>query len=350
VTEKALIHVVDDDDSLRAALLDLLDAAGFAARGYASTGEFLLQPPADRPGCVLLDVRLPGPSGLDLQAALQRHAVALPVVFLTGHADVPTSVRAMKAGAVDFLEKPVERDTLLEALERALARDAAQRKARDEAKRQSSRLAALTPREREVFDRIVAGKLNRQIADDLGIDSSRVGVGGVSAGGGLAAAVALMARDRGGPFVAFQMLMFPVLDDRMETTSMTFVDTPLFDGPAAARMWSTYLDANRSAISPYAAPARADDLRGLPPTYLATGEFDPLRDEGIAYAVRLLAADVSVELHNFAGTFHTFDVFPTAISTRAANEQVEWLRRIAHRLKDSMADESVRQSTDGAST
>jgi len=129
VTEKALIHVVDDDDSLRAALLDLLDAAGFAARGYASTGEFLLQPPADRPGCVLLDVRLPGPSGLDLQAALQRHAVALPVVFLTGHADVPTSVRAMKAGAVDFLEKPVERDTLLEALERALARDAAQRKA-----------------------------------------------------------------------------------------------------------------------------------------------------------------------------------------------------------------------------
>jgi len=169
VTEKALIHVVDDDDSLRAALLDLLDAAGFAARGYASTGEFLLQPPADRPGCVLLDVRLPGPSGLDLQAALQRHAVALPVVFLTGHADVPTSVRAMKAGAVDFLEKPVERDTLLDALERALARDAAQRAAREEARRQSARLAVLTPREREIFDRVVAGKLNKQIADDLGI-------------------------------------------------------------------------------------------------------------------------------------------------------------------------------------
>ncbi len=169
MTDKALIHVVDDDDSLRAALLDLLDAAGFEARGYASTGEFLLQPPADRPGCVLLDVRLPGPSGLDLQVALQRHAVALPVVFLTGHADVPTSVRAMKAGAVDFLEKPVERDTLLEALERALARDAAQRRARDDAERRSSRLAALTPREREVFDRIVAGKLNKQIADELGI-------------------------------------------------------------------------------------------------------------------------------------------------------------------------------------
>jgi acetyl esterase/lipase len=146
------------------------------------------------------------------------------------------------------------------------------------------------------------------------------------------------------------MLMFPVLDDRMETASMTFVDTPLFDGPAAARMWSSYLDANRSSISPYAAPARAEDLRGLPPAYLATGEFDPLRDEGIAYALRLLAAGVSVELHNFAGTFHTFDVFPTAVSTRAANEQVEWLRRISHRPKDSLPDQSIQQSTDGAST
>jgi FixJ family two-component response regulator len=169
MTGNALIHVVDDDESLRAALLDLLDAAGFEARGYASTGEFLLDPPSDRPGCVLLDVRLPGPSGLELQAALQRQRIALPVIFLTGHADVATSVRAMKAGAVDFLEKPVERDTLLDALRRALARDAAQRTAHEEAHRQSMRLAVLTPREREVFDRIVAGKLNKQIADDLGI-------------------------------------------------------------------------------------------------------------------------------------------------------------------------------------
>jgi FixJ family two-component response regulator len=166
---RPLIHVVDDDESLRAALLDLLDVAGYEARGYASTGEFLLHPPPDRPGCVLLDVRMPGPSGLDLQAALQRYAVTLPVVFLTGHADVPTSVRAMKAGAVDFLEKPVERDTLLDALQRALARDAIERKARDAAGRRSARLSTLTPREREVFDRIVAGKLNKQIADELGI-------------------------------------------------------------------------------------------------------------------------------------------------------------------------------------
>jgi FixJ family two-component response regulator len=165
----ALIHVVDDDESLRASLLDLLNAAGFEACGYASTGEFLLHPIPDRRGCVLLDVRMPGPSGLELQEALQRQGVALPIIFLTGHADVPTSVRAMKAGAVDFLEKPVERETLLDALQRAIARDIARRTSREEAHRQSTRLAVLTPREREVFDRIVAGRLNKQIADELGI-------------------------------------------------------------------------------------------------------------------------------------------------------------------------------------
>lgn len=168
-TPLPLIHVVDDDDSLRTALLRLLDAAGFEARGYASTGDFLLQPPPDRPGCVLLDVRMPGPSGLDLQAALRRQASALPVIFLTGYADVAASVQAMKAGAVDFLTKPVEREALFEALQRALARDAAQRAARAEAERLRAAFAALTPRERAVFDRIVAGQLNKQIADQLGI-------------------------------------------------------------------------------------------------------------------------------------------------------------------------------------
>jgi FixJ family two-component response regulator len=170
----ALIHVVDDDESLRTALLRLLEVAGFEARGYASTGEFLLHPQPDRPGCLLLDVRMPGPSGLDLQEALQRQGVSLPIVFLTGHADVTSSVRAMKAGAVDFLEKPVERGTLLAALRRALARDAIERAARDEAGRLRARFAALTPREREVFDRIVAGKLNKQIADELGTSERTV--------------------------------------------------------------------------------------------------------------------------------------------------------------------------------
>ena len=167
-TPTPLIHVVDDDESLRTALLRLLDAAGFSARGYASVGDFLLQPP-DGPGCVLLDVRLPGPSGLDLQAALQRQGNALPVVFLTGYADVATSVQAMKAGAVDFLTKPIQREALFEALQRALARDATEREARAQAAQLRAAFAALTPRERAVFDRVVAGQLNKQIAEALGI-------------------------------------------------------------------------------------------------------------------------------------------------------------------------------------
>jgi len=160
---------VDDDASLRESLIDLLRAGGFDAQGYGSTGEFLLEPLPDRPGCLLLDVRLPGPSGLELQRALQSRGFALPIVFLTGHADVPTSVQAMKAGAVDFLEKPVVREKLFEALENALARDAAARAAREVADRHSARLAALTAREREVFALVVAGRRSREIADELGI-------------------------------------------------------------------------------------------------------------------------------------------------------------------------------------
>ncbi len=164
---KPLVHLVDDDDALRVALLRLLDAAGFEARGYATTGEFLLHPLPNRPGCLLLDVHLPGPSGLELQAVLQQHGRALPVVFLTGSADVPSSVRAMKAGAVDFLQKPVERDTLLGALNRALALDAVQRADHSELDRLQTLFRRLTEREQQVFDRVVAGRLNKQIADEL---------------------------------------------------------------------------------------------------------------------------------------------------------------------------------------
>jgi len=164
-----LIHVVDDDLSMRTALLRLLDAAGFEARGYSSTGEFLLQPLPDRPGCLLLDLRLPGPSGLELQEALLQKKIILPIVFLTGHGNVDSSVRAMKAGAVDFLTKPVQRDILLDAVGRALARYATQRAAQEETDQLHVRFVSLTERQREVFDRIVAGKLNKQIADELGI-------------------------------------------------------------------------------------------------------------------------------------------------------------------------------------
>jgi FixJ family two-component response regulator len=169
MNDTPLIHVVDDDASMRAALLRLLGAAGLEARGYASTGEFLLQPLPDRPGCLLLDMRLPGPSGLELQASLQQQGIALPVVFLTGHATVDTTVRAMKAGAVDFLTKPVKRDILLDAVRRALAQDATRRAEREGANRLRERFASLTHRQRNVFDLIVAGKLNKQIAAELDV-------------------------------------------------------------------------------------------------------------------------------------------------------------------------------------
>jgi FixJ family two-component response regulator len=169
MSARPVIFIVDDDASLRTAMSELLEAAGFRTRGYETTGDFLLNPPDDEPGCVLLDVRLPGPSGLDLQAGLQRHGINLPVIFLTGYADVSTSVRAMKAGAVDFLEKPVTRETLLEAIRRALDHDTKNRAAREESELHHARLNVLTSREREVFDRIVDGKLNKQIADELGV-------------------------------------------------------------------------------------------------------------------------------------------------------------------------------------
>jgi acetyl esterase len=140
----------------------------------------------------------------------------------------------------------------------------------------------------------------------LGVDSSRVAIAGVSAGGGLAAAVTLMARDRGGPVLSLQVLDIPELDDRLCTASMTdFTDTPVWNRPKAVLSWQAYLGpGHQGETSPYAAPARAADLRGLPPAYVVTCEFDPLRDEGIDSARRLMAAGVPVELHHYPGTFH----------------------------------------------
>jgi acetyl esterase len=143
-------------------------------------------------------------------------------------------------------------------------------------------------------------------AEELGIDRARLAVGGVSAGGGLAAAVALMARDRGGPALCFQLLDIPELDDRLCTPSMkAYIDTPLWNHPNAILSWKAYLGPDHDGeTSPYAAPARATDLSGLPPAYVVTCEFDPLRDEGIRYAQRLMQAGVPTELHHYPGTFH----------------------------------------------
>jgi acetyl esterase/lipase len=169
-------------------------------------------------------------------------------------------------------------------------------------------------------------------ATDLAVDPAAVAVGGESAGGALAAALALMARDRHGPAIAFQLLANAVLDDRLETVSVrSFTDTPLWNSHQTAIMWDLYLGPERRQVSPYAAPARATDLSGLPPAYVQTAEFDPLRDEGIAYAQRMLHAGVPVELHNFAGAFHGFDALPTAISRAAAAAQDAALRRALHK-------------------
>jgi FixJ family two-component response regulator len=164
-----VIHVVDDDDSLRKAVARLLKAAGYEAREYPSAGEFLLARPANTPGCIVLDVHMPGPSGLDLQAAFGERADALPIIFLTGHGDIPMSVHAMKAGAVDFLTKPVRKDALLNAVRIALARDAEDRQARDRVSALRSRYDTLTPRERAVLGLVVEGKLNKQVATELDI-------------------------------------------------------------------------------------------------------------------------------------------------------------------------------------
>lgn len=164
----AVIHVVDDDASVREALGRLLSVLGFEVRQYASAGEFLLVWPVDTPGCLLLDVRMPGPSGLDLQLALMRRVDAPPVVFLSGYGDIPMSVLAMRRGAVDFLTKPVQREALLAAVTAALESDAERREGNRSRQRVRQDFATLTPRERSVFTQVVAGRLNKQIAASLG--------------------------------------------------------------------------------------------------------------------------------------------------------------------------------------
>ncbi|MEK6438864.1 alpha/beta hydrolase [Pseudonocardia sp. T1-2H] len=169
-------------------------------------------------------------------------------------------------------------------------------------------------------------------AADYGVDPARIAIHGISAGGGLCAGLALLARDRGGPAIAFQYLGVPEVDDRLTTPSMTaFTDTPIWNRPNATVSWDSYLGEGvpgSADVSPYAAPARATDLSGLPPAYVSTMAFDPLRDEGIAYGLALLAAGVPVELHLFPGTFHGSTLIEgAAISKREIAERVAVLRR-----------------------
>ena len=164
-----LVHVVDDDTSFRTAIERRLKLAGYEVATYASAYDLLdASPNDDQPGCILLDVRIPGLSGPDLQTRLAEQGSTLPIIFLTGYADTPTTVRAMKAGAEDFLTKPVSSELLLDAIERAMARQHAARAQRGKLETFRAHLAVLTQRERQVFDLIVRGRINKQIAHQLG--------------------------------------------------------------------------------------------------------------------------------------------------------------------------------------
>jgi len=166
----ATVFLVDDDPSVRRALTRLIRSAGYHVQAFASAGEFLdyWRRPEHGTGCLVLDVRMPGMSGLDLQHGLQAANIPLPIVFVTGHGDIPMSVKAMKEGAVDFLPKPVKDEELLRAIEQALARADRELAQHTEVMHVRRRLATLTPRERQVMELVVAGMLNKQIAYELG--------------------------------------------------------------------------------------------------------------------------------------------------------------------------------------
>ena len=170
----ATVFVVDDNASSLVAVSRLLRTSGFAVKLFSSAADFLTQLVPDTHGCVIADLRMPGMSGLDLQAALDNAGHALPMIFLTGYGDLPTTVQAMRRGAEDFLSKRAPKDHLLNAVNRALARDARQQAERTRLRQLRAPFAALTPREREVLSHVLAGQLNKQIAADLHIDERSI--------------------------------------------------------------------------------------------------------------------------------------------------------------------------------
>ncbi|PJI41855.1 response regulator transcription factor [Ferrovibrio sp.] len=174
VAQHPTVIIVDDDAAIREALSDLLQSAGFSSACFASTAALFKADVLEGPGCLVLDVRMPGASGLDLQRRMVQSGDVKPIIFLTGHGDIPMSVQAMKAGAVDFLTKPVRDQDLLDAITSAIALDAERRARRIVIERNIQRLKGLTHREREVLQEVVRGRQNKQIAFDLGISDVTV--------------------------------------------------------------------------------------------------------------------------------------------------------------------------------
>jgi len=169
-----VVYVVDDDEAVRDSLRWLVESVGLRVRALESAAQFLREYDPDLPGCLVLDVRMPGESGLELQTQLAKQNVSIPVIIVTGHADVQMAVQAMKTGAVDFVEKPLNYQMLLDRIQRAIMRDREQRQRDDEKRQIVERLDRLSPREREVLEHVVDGKLNKQIADVLSISPKTV--------------------------------------------------------------------------------------------------------------------------------------------------------------------------------
>ena len=176
MTEEAIVYLLDDEPAMLTALTRLLSAQGFRVRAFTSASELLAQERHQGPACLVLDVAMPDIDGLQVQERLQQSGAELPVVFLTGHGDIPMSVRAVKAGAEDFLTKPVNAADLLKAVRAALQRAADRQSEREELAALRERLARLTPREREVLCHIIAGKMNKQIAAELGTGEQNIKV------------------------------------------------------------------------------------------------------------------------------------------------------------------------------
>jgi FixJ family two-component response regulator len=173
-SEQALVRVVDDDESVRRSVGELLRSVGFSVAFYGSAQDFLATDEPEAPGCLVLDVHLPGLTGLDLQQELVGTGRALPIVFLTGLGDIPMSVRAIKSGAVEFLTKPFDARSLLEAVRHAVEKDRVQRIERKRLSQLKERYDSLTPREREVMQRVIAGRMNKQIAAEFGTSEPTV--------------------------------------------------------------------------------------------------------------------------------------------------------------------------------
>jgi FixJ family two-component response regulator len=171
---RSVVFIVDDDMSIRDALSTLIRSVGLEVRTFTSSAEFLDAALPDVPTCLVLDVRLPGLSGLDLQRELARTGVHIPIIFISGHGDIPMTVRAMKAGAVEFLLKPVREQDLLDAITQAIDKDRAARRQRAEQATVRARYACLTPRESEVASKITRGLLNKQVAANLGVTEDTV--------------------------------------------------------------------------------------------------------------------------------------------------------------------------------